>query len=443
MQTWPITFWIAASLAVCAEGHCASTTRKHYSFSITDKQIAVPNIRSFVKRSDGLSSSSTQPIKYAENGEESTEILQSSRNSTLPSLSVHSGQYSNSSLLSTNESSSSQATQSWSESEILAIPSLTTSSEYASEPLSLPPANASLLAPSSSSSALQSTSNSSSSHIVTAVYSRTHISVVHTGNTAAHSSAWPSTGAVHYPSANASLHSFAYFPPGGAQNTSKSQLPGSAAASASLSISSTKHDPPRNGSLSASHNRSSTAVSTATAHYPSNGTSVHLSGASQRIPILSTGYLFANGSSSAPQPGTTGFVGGYGNNTNATVTIPRTGSGYLYAQACNKASVDWSSSWLQDQIHPGTIVSPTPAYTPPPEGNVYALCDGVPRMRVNMTTVPTPYTGWTVTPPATLTGAPPEPNCTVVPSDCSRLLSSYVSPNAGSGNLKIAGINFL
>lgn len=276
-------------------------------------------------------------------------------------------------------------------------------------------------------------SNFSSSQVVTAVYSRTHVFVVNSGSYLIHSSAWRPTGHSPNRSANNFSDSLASNHPSepsvqsygeGALN---STLPIQVGSSGSIPLPASGYYG-SNGSVLGGQASMASPQRPGTGLYLSNATPSYAYGITDSVPLQGTGYPISNGSFPVTAAAGTGFEQ-YKNQPNATTAIPRTGFGYSYAQACNKASVDWSSRWLQDQVTSDTMVTDTKGYTPG-QDDVYTLCDGVPRMRVNLTTSFAPYKHWSVVPPVTISGAPPQPNCTVVPSDCAQLLSSYVSQKA-------------
>ena len=168
--------------------------------------------------------------------------------------------------------------------------------------------------------------------------------------------------------------------------------------------------------------------------------SIANNGTTSKLPIpssgasaaLGNGYPRSNGVTSKPANHTSGAVsahgtgflmsGPYRNGTNNTT--PRTGSGYIYANACNQASVSWSEEYISQWATPCSGVWPDTVYTAPPSSAWYTLCDGIPRMKFNTSTTATPFSSMCET-MTTATTAPPQPNCTILLSDCASLLRSY------------------
>lgn len=103
-------------------------------------------------------------------------------------------------------------------------------------------------------------------------------------------------------------------------------------------------------------------------------------------------------------------------------TLAPTGSGYVYANACNQAIASWSSSWVYQYIPP--CVTSTTDYLPAPSSQMLTECDGIPRMAANFTTPAMPIVDCAVG-LLTSPSPAPKPNCTILASDCGKLLSSW------------------
>lgn len=133
-----------------------------------------------------------------------------------------------------------------------------------------------------------------------------------------------------------------------------------------------------------------------------------------------------------------GTASGQGNHTNTTLSA--TGRGYSYANACNQASVSWTKKYMTEFYITASNFSPTAFTTAPPAADVTTLCDGIPRMVGNVTTLERPFASLQQVyyekayPTAT-------PNCSIQPTDCASLLQSYSSKHQVPASVSLGPIH--